>query len=262
MNGFEYTSSNACSDLENQISSLLNVARKVTVKNQKSLESLTAMTGDRSLHPLVRELAETIAFMSVGIEAREYRVELILEDLLKKQADLEQAMHDTLTGLPNRGVFHEHLNKFFESAVRNEKLLAVVFIDLDNFKPVNDSLGHDAGDELLKMVAERILKSIRSSDVAARLGGDEFALILDQFSSKKEALLVCNRVLEELKTPFPLKAGEVSIGGSIGISFFPGGGDNPVSLLKSADMAMYSAKSNGRNQVWCYVPGRTENCPS
>lgn len=251
---FKPTQSNVCRDLEDQVSRLLNVAKKVAGKKQKSVNSLTAMTGDRSLHPLVRDLAETIALMSVEIEAREYRVELIIDDLLKKQADLEQAMHDALTGLPNRAIFHEHLNKFFEAAVRNKKPLAVVFIDLDNFKPINDSLGHDAGDELLVMVGKRILKSIRSSDVAARLGGDEFALILDQFSSKKEALLVCNRVLEELKTPFPLKAGEVSIGGSIGVSFFPGDADNPTSLLKSADMAMYSAKSKGRNQIRCYKP--------
>lgn len=239
---------------------LVNEARSIVAGDSAAVDRLMAMTGDASLPPLVVELAECLGRLVVGIEAREYRVEMTLEDLLVKQLELEAARHDSLTGLPNRVIFHEHLKRSFEAAKRTGLLLAVLFIDLDKFKPVNDSLGHEAGDELLKMVAKRLAKGIRGADVAARLGGDEFAVILDGLHSKGEAWIIAQRLLGELQKPFQLQAGEVRIGGSLGMAFHPGDGDNPTALLKSADMAMYRAKSEGRNRVKCYAPG-DENQP-
>ncbi|MFP4128791.1 MAG: diguanylate cyclase domain-containing protein [Desulfonatronovibrio sp.] len=239
-------------NIQTGLEMLLHQVKKIVKGDQKAVSHLMDLTGDESLPDIVRELAECFGRLTVSIEAREYRVEMILEDLLEKQAELEQAMHDALTGLPNRAIFHEHLKKTFESARRDGHLLAVVFIDLDKFKPVNDTLGHEAGDELLRIVAERLEECVRSSDVAARLGGDEFALILDRLPSRKIAWDACRRVLQELDKPFKLKADEVKIGASIGVAFYPGDGDTPTSLLKSADMAMYQAKSQGRNRVRCY----------
>lgn len=242
-------------DTQHALEQLLDVARSIVAGNAAAVDRLMDMTSDAAVPPLVNELAECLGRLVVGLEAREYRVEMMLEDLLAKQLELEAARHDALTGLPNRVIFHEHLKRSFEAAKRSPLLLAVLFIDLDKFKPVNDSLGHEAGDELLKTVAERLGQGIRGSDVAARLGGDEFAVILDGLHSKEEAWIIANRLLEALQRPFALQAGEVRIGGSIGMAFYPGDGDNPTALLKSADMAMYRAKSEGRNMVKCYAPG-------
>jgi diguanylate cyclase (GGDEF)-like protein len=233
---------------------LLEVALEVVSGDRKAVAKLMDMTGDDTLPAMIRELAECLGRLVVTMEAKEYRVEMILEDLLHKQAALEDALHDNLTGLPNRAIFHEHLNKCLESAKREKYLLAVVFIDLDKFKPVNDELGHEAGDELLKKVAQRIEQSIRSADVAARLGGDEFALILDRPASKEKAYMICARVLGELNRPFALNARDVEISGCLGIAFYPGDGETPTALLKSADMAMYRAKSEGRCSIRSYNP--------
>ncbi len=240
--------------LEAALARLLTETRHIVKGDKDAVDRLMDMMAQPDLPEAVRELADCFGHLSVSIEAREYRLELVLEDLLEKQAALEEAMHDALTGLPNRAIFHQSLETACQQAKAQQQTLAVVFVDLDKFKPINDTLGHDAGDELLQMVALRLQGAIRNNDLAARLGGDEFALILGTLPDKAEALRISQRVLQELATPFALAAAEVKIGGSLGVSFYPHDGDTPTTLLKSADMAMYRAKSEGRNAIRCYNP--------
>ena len=168
----------------------------------------------------------------------------------KKQEETikHMAFHDTLTDLPNRKLYMQHLQRDLERAKRKNEMLAVMFLDLDNFKVVNDSLGHDVGDKLLKEVARRLAGSLRKSDVVSRLGGDEFTILLPSLSNPDNALTAAGKLIESLKDPFYIEGMELIAKASIGISLFPRHGDDPEALLKAADKAMYTAKNLGRNQ--------------
>lgn len=156
-----------------------------------------------------------------------------------------QACHDVLTGLPNRRYFTDRLGHAIAMATRHNHTSALMFIDLDRFKVVNDSLGHAAGDTLLKIVAARIQSSLRASDLLFRMGGDEFTVILPEVSAPEEAAVVARRVLLAVAGTVSIQEHELMVGASIGIAVFPGDGDSAEGLLKSADSAMYSAKKNG-----------------
>ncbi|HVX31171.1 MAG TPA: diguanylate cyclase, partial [Nitrolancea sp.] len=157
-----------------------------------------------------------------------------------------QAFHDALTCLPNRSLFLDRLQHALERAGRNQTLLAVLFLDLDNFKVINDSLGHDAGDQLLMSVAARLSAAMRDEDIAARLGGDEFILLLEGITGVSEAEHVAQRIHNALKAPFTVGRREVFVTSSIGIAIGSTASDRPDELLRNADVAMYSAKRNGR----------------
>ncbi|HEX3723222.1 MAG TPA: PAS domain S-box protein [Nitrolancea sp.] len=157
-----------------------------------------------------------------------------------------QAFHDSLTSLPNRNLFLDRLQHALARAGRNESMLAVLFLDLDNFKVINDSLGHEIGDQLLVSVAGRLSASMRADDTAARLGGDEFILLLEDIKSVHEAEQVARRVHEVLKAPFKIGRREVFVTSSIGIAISTSASDRPDELLRNADVAMYGAKRNGR----------------
>jgi len=157
------------------------------------------------------------------------------------------ANFDKLTGLPNRTLFLDRLTHALEMAKRYEKQFALLFIDLDGFKAVNDSLGHDCGDELLIMTARLLAGAIRKSDTAARLGGDEFTIILTTIKKPDDAQVVAKKILKEMAAPFMIKGHETRIGASIGISLFSGSGETPDTMLKNADKAMYTAKKQGKN---------------
>jgi len=159
------------------------------------------------------------------------------------------AHQDTVTGLSNRLDFSEFLEIQLEQAKRNNHKLALLFIDLDNFKHVNDNYGHEAGDNLLKEVAERLKISIRKSDaLIARLGGDEFSVILPDIAEDKNAFYIAKRILKEINSPFKIDGNiEVLISASIGISTYPFAGDSIQALCRNADLAMYEAKSRGKN---------------
>lgn len=157
------------------------------------------------------------------------------------------ATHDTLTGIPNRGLLLDRLRHALSQAKRKKEKIAVMFIDLDNFKTINDSLGHEIGDKLLKMAAERLQQCVRDSDTLARLGGDEFvAILIDIELTEVEA--VATRIVEYLRASFRINEQNLFVSASVGISLFPDDGLDSVSLLKSADTAMYRAKELGRNQ--------------
>jgi len=157
------------------------------------------------------------------------------------------AYHDPLTGLVNRAHFQEILETALQRAGRYHHGLAVLFVDLDGFKAVNDSLGHEAGDLLLQVVAQRLQSELRKSDSLARLGGDEFAVLLDQLPEPQHAAGIAQKLLEQLTRPIPLDGQCVYISGSIGIGCFPGDGEDAQTLLKHADIAMYRAKDALRN---------------
>ncbi len=157
------------------------------------------------------------------------------------------AHHDPLTGLPNRALLHDRLRQQLAQARRHDHPLAVLFLDLDRFKWVNDTLGHDMGDRLLQEVADRLACCTRGGDTVARLGGDEFVLLLPDLTQPRDAATVAEKIISVLADPFLLGAKQVAIGASIGISLYPGDGVEPDTLLKAADAALYDVKERGRN---------------
>lgn len=157
------------------------------------------------------------------------------------------AFHDALTDLANRSLLMNRLDHQIAKAERDRSRLAVLFLDLDRFKWVNDTLGHDFGDELLRLVAQKLLAQVRQSDTVARLGGDEFVILLDSPASEAEVVHIASRVLESLHEPMTFRGRTAGIGTSIGIALFPQDGMTPAELIKNADTAMYAAKGAGKN---------------
>jgi len=187
----------------------------------------------------------------------------ISEQRRAEESIRQLAYYDNVTGLANRGLFKEHLNMALHQARRNHENIAVMFIDLDNFKPVNDCLGHDAGDLLLQVISKRLQESVRSSDMAARdvpgmdtslarLGGDEFTVMLSGLKGCDHISIVARRILDRINEPVMLAGSRVIISASIGIAIYPDDGDDIESLLRNADAAMYQVKAHGRNSIYFY----------
>ncbi|MDO8682182.1 MAG: EAL domain-containing protein [Armatimonadota bacterium] len=190
--------------------------------------------------------------LKVRLRAGRRIIELQAE-LMSARAELqEQATHDALTGLPNRLLFSDRLTQRLALARRSQQALAVMFLDLDRFKIINDTLGHNVGDGLLKQVAERLGECLREVDTLARMGGDEFTVILGDVTCPQDAVFVADRVLEALSEPFNVDSHELYISASIGISLFPTHGSDVETLVKNADTAMYRAKEGGRNRYQIY----------
>ncbi|HTC54204.1 MAG TPA: EAL domain-containing protein [Steroidobacteraceae bacterium] len=180
----------------------------------------------------------------------------VVEDITPQKAAEARiqylATHDALTGLPNRVLFTETLARSIEAARAGDRQCALIFIDLDRFKIVNDSLGHDAGDQLLKEVAQRIRRSVGPSDVTARFGGDEFVVLLGQVSDRAVAAAAAGRILSALQDPVRIMNYDCRVTASIGIAMFPGDAAEAATLMKHADMAMYLAKEEGKNNCQFY----------
>jgi diguanylate cyclase (GGDEF)-like protein/PAS domain S-box-containing protein len=181
----------------------------------------------------------------------------ILRDLTDRKLSQERtiylAQHDSLTTLPNRGKFHSELMREITEARPKKTKIGVLFVDLDRFKNVNDSLGHHVGDALLIAVAHRLTESIRKTDICARLGGDEFAIVCSGVSNRAELGQLADKFISELSKPFDLHAHQITIGASIGITVIPDDGEDPDQILRYADMAMYHAKSKGRSTFEFYT---------
>jgi diguanylate cyclase (GGDEF)-like protein len=173
-----------------------------------------------------------------------------------------QAYHDLLTGLPNRASFAEHLAEAIRRAKRAGTPLALLFLDLDLFKNVNDSLGHDAGDALLRLCAERIRRAVREADMAFRMAGDEFTVLLEDVRGPEEAAMVATRVLEGLGEPLQLGESALAVTASIGIALYPADEAVAERLIKAADTAMYRAKELGRNRYAFFAPEMNERLES
>ncbi len=168
--------------------------------------------------------------------------------LAQEERIRHQAYHDALTGLPNRASFAEHLEEAVRRARRTGWTLGVMFLDLDHFKLINDSLGHDAGDQLLRVATARIQRSVRDTDMLFRMGGDEFTVLLESVRGPEETAAVAQRIIEAIAEPVQLQQHEIGVTTSIGMSLFPRDDPSGVRLVKSADTAMYRAKELGRNR--------------
>ncbi|HJW55245.1 MAG TPA: EAL domain-containing protein [Burkholderiaceae bacterium] len=167
----------------------------------------------------------------------------------------QQAITDPLTGLQNRTGFKEGFHLSLERAKRSGKTIALMFVDLDYFKRINDTLGHDVGDHLLQAAADRLKECVRPYDLVSRIGGDEFLVMLDELDGIKDVTMIADKLLAALRRPFHLKNGmELGIGASIGISSYPECGHEAENLIQAADVAMYQAKRNGRNLYQFYIP--------
>jgi diguanylate cyclase (GGDEF)-like protein len=175
-----------------------------------------------------------------------------MADISRKKEAEEQiwrhANFDALTGLPNRRLFRDRLDQEVRRAVRNGQRVALLFIDLDRFKQVNDLLGHDAGDMLLSQAAQRLSSCVRESDTVARLGGDEFTVILTELENLDHVEQVCQKILEILETPFNIGKEIAYMSGSIGVTIYPDDATRSEELIRKADQAMYAAKNAGKNQ--------------
>ncbi|MCU6432302.1 EAL domain-containing protein [Undibacterium sp. Jales W-56] len=166
---------------------------------------------------------------------------------------LKLAHYDELTGLPNRFLYSQHLSKSLAHAERDRSRLAVFFLDLDRFKNINDTFGHDEGDTVLRNIAQRFKQCLRESDIIARVGGDEFILLVDQFNDPKDLGDIADKLLFEASYPFDLRGQECQLSASIGIATFPDDGRDPQTLLKNADIAMYRAKNKGKDNYQFYA---------
>ena len=186
-------------------------------------------------------------------DTAESQVLLVIEDITERKRSEEKiiqlANYDNLTGLPNRRLLMNFINQTITLVGRRALYAAVLFIDLDRFKLINDTLGHSAGDELLKEVAERLKKCVRLSDIVGRLGGDEFIALLPDIEQFEDVIIICKRIYSIFEIPVKLGDHEVSVMTSIGISIYPTDGDDGDTLLRKADVAMYRAKSDGKS---CY----------
>ena len=220
--------------------------------------------------PILNKPIETLALRRDGSE---FHVELtismvrwednsefcaFISDITKKkEADAlirHQANYDPLTKLPNRHMFHAHLKQEILNAKRSRLALALMFIDLDRFKEVNDTLGHNVGDQLLAEVAKRLSASVRKSDIVARLGGDEFTIILSQLTDASQVEIVAQNILRHLAEPFTLNNETTYVSASIGITLYPEDSEEVEQLLMNADQAMYVAKRKGRNRFSYFTP--------
>lgn len=171
------------------------------------------------------------------------------------QAEIQQlAFHDALTGLPNRRLLKDRLAQSMGYAHRHQRHLALMYIDLDHFKQVNDTLGHDGGDDLLRAVATRLVHAVRATDTVARIGGDEFVVLLPEVSSAEAAAEVAQHILDALQAPVSIKGHTLMVGVSIGVALFPHAADDITTLMKAADQAMYTAKQSGRRRYHVFVP--------
>lgn len=182
----------------------------------------------------------------------------LLRDITKKKASEEiiwrQANFDALTSLSNRRMFHEHLRQEMKKTDRSKLPMALVFLDVDHFKEVNDTLGHDQGDVLLKQVAQRLTACVRGTDIVSRLGGDEFTIILSELRNASDVARIAQEILRQMNTPFELDEQTAHVSSSIGITLYPEDAGDAETLIKNADQAMYIAKQEGRNRFHYFAP--------
>ena len=193
------------------------------------------------------------------VSGKERIILLAIEDITERKQSEEKiqqmAYHDSLTGLPNRKLFSDRLGIALAQAQRNQKKVGIAMLDLDNFKDVNDTLGHDVGDLLLKATAERLSAALRKGDTVARFGGDEFVLILPDLKVIEDAIQVAQKIVDSFRKPFLIDTHQLVVTTSIGIAVYPNDGTDEGILLKNADIAMYQAKQAGRARYQLYKKG-------
>jgi diguanylate cyclase (GGDEF)-like protein/PAS domain S-box-containing protein len=202
----------------------------------------------------------------------EVAVQVVIRDVTVRKLAEEKirqlAYHDALTGLPNRILFNDRLSVAVAQAHRQDHKVGLIFIDLDRFKSINDTLGHGVGDQLLQAVGDRVRGCVREGDTLARLGGDEFTLLLPGLSQAADATRAAEKVLAALREPFSIGVRELLVTASLGVSVYPDDGTDVEALLKNSDVAMYRAKEQGRNNIQVFsltasaIPPPPPSCES
>ena len=237
---------------KNKISEFMNTS-SIIVDKETSIDDIARIIIDAGMQHMVSGFIATDNGKYMGIANGH---DLLNEITQRKQANLFYLAHyDHLTKLPNRLLFLDRLAMAIIESSRNKTQVGLLFIDLDNFKHFNDSMGHGFGDKLLLAVAARLSGCSRESDTVARLSGDEFTIMLENANGQEDLDILCRRIVEAMKQPLHIMGREVFITASIGTAMCPGDADEPTSLLAKADAAMYEAKRNGRNTYRHYVQG-------
>lgn len=205
----------------------------------------------KALRKSGEEFSMELSLSAVQLKDGWHAVGIIRDISERKQAEetiRQMAYHDSLTGLPNRKLFSDRTEIALAQAGRSQKNVAVIMLDLDNFKDINDTLGHDVGDHLLKTAAERLKAAMRKSDTVARFGGDEFVLLLPELKGIEGASRVAQKIVVSFRKPFLINTHQLIVTASIGIAVYPDDGSDESALLKNADIAMYQAKQAGRDR--------------
>ncbi|HEX6734223.1 MAG TPA: diguanylate cyclase [Azonexus sp.] len=224
------------------------LARAVIRPLNQMLRSVQSFSAGAARTPLPVNRQDEIGVLARSVDSLQSQVETQLATLQEKQRELDHlASHDSLTGLPNRRLFLDRLAQALARARRSGEPLALLFVDLDHFKEINDRLGHAAGDVVLRTAAERMCAVVREIDTVARLGGDEFIILLDATEDHPVIAKIAGAVLQALVEPIGVAGESVVVGGSIGISCYPHDGNNATEIIAAADKAMYRAKHDGRN---------------
>lgn len=208
---------------------------------------------ERILKAIIAPVLSTLVFLGVlgGFIYYARKQEKLLEQLYSSTSALSEiANNDALTGLPNRRLLEDRMMQALKAAKRSDNIVAVLFLDLDYFKTVNDKHGHAVGDELLKLVAERLKNLLRSDDTVARIGGDEFIVLLPTLDDEQQVITTAEKIVNALALPFDLAKQTLQLSVSVGIALYPQHADEPSDLIDHADIAMYAAKRKGKN---CFV---------
>jgi diguanylate cyclase (GGDEF)-like protein len=251
---FRFTSGIAIGVMLLVLGALYALERRRYMQGRQAEAALRAEVDQRRLAE--EALREFIVSLESVVNERTSLLSAAVDELARAKERLENlAEHDVLTGLPNRRLLLDRLQQALTGARRRGNHVAVLFVDLDKFKEVNDTHGHDAGDELLKEVARRLSSCVREADTVSREGGDEFVVILADLDEREDAGRVANKALVELAKPVEFGAKQFSVTPSIGVSYYPDDATEAQQLLKCADDAMYAAKDAGRNAVRFFEAG-------
>jgi diguanylate cyclase (GGDEF)-like protein len=240
------------------------LARAVTDPLKQMVRAVQrfAAAQERTPLPVVRQ--DEIGVLARSFDEMQSKIEAQVNTLQAKQIELDHlASHDTLTGLPNRRVFMDRVEHALTRARRSEARLAILFIDLDHFKEINDNLGHSIGDVMLVAVAERMRATVRAVDTVARMGGDEFIILVEDVESLDAVAMIAKKIIESLARPVWHEDRPLAVGASIGIAVYPQDGISITEIIASADQAMYRAKLSGRNR-YCFAlkgPGDSHTIP-
>ena len=242
-----------CWELVHGTSDPIEGCPRVRMRETRRRETLVLPMGDRwwdiSVDPVLDEDGDLVGAAHIIADITERKR---AEETIK-----QMAYHDALTGLPNRRLFNDRLNMALAHAHRSQQKLAVMLLDLDHFKDVNDTLGHSVGDQLLQIAGERLTGLLRKGDSVARMGGDEFMLLLPEIAGGEDPARIAQKILEAFRKPFVLDGHEFHVTTSIGISLYPEDGEDADTLMKNADIAMYRAKDLGRDNYQRYTPAMT-----
>lgn len=242
-----------CGEHDNCISRYVGNGEAKTLGKERET---TGRRKDGALFPMEISLNE------VRVEGQRRFIGILRDITERKEAEQQLvflAQYDQLTGLANRTLFLDHLRQALARAQRNGQMAAVMFIDLDDFKEINDTLGHDIGDQVLKQVAERLKSCVRVSDVVARMGGDEFTIVLEGLEKREYAELAAQNILKAMLLPLAISQRELKVATSIGIALYPDDGEDIGALLRNADIAMYRSKAGGGNAYHFYAAEMARN---